>query len=216
MIAHNTRRASLIAVAIGMALLFVSAWLLVGRFMFAQYQQNQLVGPASSSSLSLVAPHGSQSSPLVLVRDPKPGEYFGVLRIPRLGETWAKGISEGTTASNLDHFGVGHYKETPFPDQEGNFALAGHSGNRWMPFEYLDSVQVNDEIYVETLDARYEYIVRETKIVDPFAVEVVRKLPKSKGSTGAKQWVTLTTCTGSDDEDLRLIVHGELVQKVAV
>jgi sortase A len=216
MIATNTRRASLIAVAIGMALLVVSAWLLFGRFMFAQYQQNQLVGPASSSSLSSVAPHGSQSSSLALVRDPKPGEYFGVLKIPRLGESWAKGISEGTSPSNLDRYGVGHYAKTPFPDQEGNFALAGHSGNRWMPFEYLDSVKINDQIYVETLDARYEYVVRETKIVDPYAVEVVRKLPKSKGSTGVLHWVTLTTCIGSEEEDLRLIVHGELVAKVAV
>jgi len=85
-----------------------------------------------------------------------------------------------------------------------------------MPFEYLDSVKINDQIYVETLDARYEYVVRETKIVDPYAVEVVRKLPKSKGSTGVLHWVTLTTCIGSEEEDLRLIVHGELVAKVAV
>lgn len=31
------------------------------------------------------------------------------------GETWAKGISEGTSPSNLDRYGVGHYQETPFP-----------------------------------------------------------------------------------------------------
>lgn len=216
MIANKTRKVSLAAIAAGVALLGVAAWFLFGKFIFAQYQQNQLVGPASPGSLSSTAPHGSQASNLVLVRDPKPGEYFGVLRIPRLGETWAKGISEGTSPSNLDRYGVGHYQETPFPNEEGNFSLAGHSGNRWMPFEYLESVKINDKIYVETLDARYEYVVRETKIVDPYAVEVVRQLPKSKGSTGAKQWVTLTTCIGSDEEDLRLIVHGELVEKVAV
>ena len=208
--ARSVRTSSLIAMGVGFALLAISAWLLIGRYAYAEYSQPQLIAPNSNGSLSAQDPGRFSADQLTLVRNPKVGEYFAVITIPALGDDWQRGVVQGTSQGVLNRLGLGHYESTPFPDEQGNFSLAGHSGNRWTPFYNLKSVKNGDLIYVETIDTKYEYVVRDIKVVESDQVEVIKSIPRSVNKSNSKNWITLTTCKEDGDKDLRLIVHGEL------
>lgn len=211
--AKSVRLASLIAMGLGVSLLAISSWLLFGQYAVAQYSEPLLIAPPVTGTLSTQEPRGFPDNSPRLVRNPQLGEYFAIVQIPALGKNWQRSVSEGTSAEILDKLGLGHYESTPFPDADGNFSLAGHSGNHWMPFNKLNTVKKGDRIFVETLDARYEYVVRKIKIVKPTQVEVIKDLPKSINKANTKNWITLTTCEEVEGEDLRLIIHGELKKK---
>lgn len=209
----SVRLASLVAMSFGFALLGIASWLLFGQYAYAQYSQPVQFASPVTGTLSTQEPRGFPDNSPRLVRNPKQGEYFAIIQIPALGKNWQRGVSEGTTDDVLDRLGIGHYESTPFPDAEGNFSLAGHSGNRWMPFNKLNSVKKGDRIYVKTLDAEYEYVVRNIRLVKPTQVHVIQDIPKSFNNANTKNWITLTTCEEVEGEDLRLIVHGELEKK---
>ena len=200
------RIVSLTAMAIGVVLLGASAWLFAGRYALTEFQQHQLTEKLSENDN-----HGASISASKLVADPKPGEYFAIMEIPKLGESWRRGISEGTSEGNLNRLGVGHYEGTPFPDEPGNFAVAGHSGNHWTPFAQLDRIAVGDHIYVQTIDSKLEYVVRDLDVVPPEQIEVIKKVPKVSGAMNSANWITLTTCKEVDGKSMRLVVYGQRI-----
>lgn len=203
---RNLRIASLIAVTVGVVVLGLSVWTLVGRFAFADFQQSQLMGKLSTND-----GHGAVIGESKLVENPEPGQYFAIMEIPKLGESWRRGVSEGTSERNLDRLGVGHYEGTPFPTEPGNFAVAGHSGNHWTPFDELDRVAIGDHIYVQTIDSKFDYVVRGLEVVPPEQIEVIKKVPKVSGVTASTNWITLTTCKEVDGKSMRLVVYGQRI-----
>jgi sortase A len=79
--------------------------------------------------------------------------------------------------------GVGHLSDTPMPWSGGNSVLAAHRDTFFRP---LAGIRRNDVIRFTTKDAEFEYIVRDTSIVDPTDVDVL--------APTAVSTLTLITC----------------------
>jgi sortase A len=145
---------------------------------------------------------------------PKRGQHFAIMRIPSLGSDWVRTISEGTTLGILDSLGIGHYLRTEFPGEPGNFAVAGHSGNRWTPFAKYQDVKPGDFIQVETYDSNFTYKVVETVTVDETDMETVYENPSLKSDADGESWLTITTCVTDGPTDKRIAIYAKLVSGV--
>lgn len=154
------------------------------------------------------------------------GDAFGVLRIPRLGQDYARVILEGTSEKVLAQ-GPGHYAGTAMPGEQGNVALAGHRVGKGSPFLELDQMQAGDPIVVETIDSWFVYRVLGDaatgdldadpsgipgqRIVRPTDVEVISPTPDAAESAPASgAYLTLTTCHPEYSARQRLIIHARL------
>jgi sortase A len=95
------------------------------------------------------------------------GKPIGMLEIPRLGLSSV--VIEGDDVAAL-LIGVGHLADTPLPWHGGNSVLAAHRDTFFRP---LAGIRRNDLIKFSTADAEFEYVVKETMIVESTAVEVL-------------------------------------------
>jgi sortase A len=120
---------------------------------------------------------GEPSEPL---RAAKPGTAIGTLEIPRLGLSSIVLEGDDTAALLL---GVGHLSDTPLPWNGGNSVLAAHRDTFFRP---LAGIRQNDVIKFSTADVEFEYVVTETRIVEPTDVAVLE--PTSAAT------LTLITC----------------------
>jgi len=114
-------------------------------------------------------------------------------------------LLDGTGALTLNH-AVGRIAGTAWPGESGNIGIAGHRDSF---FRGLRDVRVGDAIELETPTATNIYIVDQTQIVTPDAVDVL--LPRSTPS------LTLVTCypfyfVGSAPQ--RFIVSASLTQQI--
>jgi sortase A len=109
----------------------------------------------------------SRAESAIPTRTAKRGAPIGVLEIPRLGLSSV--VLEGDDVAAL-LFGVGHLSDTPLPWHDGNSVLAAHRDTFFRP---LAGIRRNDVIRFSTADAELEYVVKETMIVEPTAVEVL-------------------------------------------
>lgn len=120
--------------------------------------------------------------------------------IPNLG--LAERIYAGPTASELNK-GVWLRPNTSNPANESNTVLAGHrftySGQD--VFYHLDKVSINDSIEIHWEGVRYEYVVKEIKVVPPTAIEVEAPTDSAR--------LTLYTCTPLWSAKDRLVIVAE-------
>jgi LPXTG-site transpeptidase (sortase) family protein len=130
----------------------------------------------------------------------KAGEPLGRILVPSIGVD--KVIIEGTGTGDLRE-GPGHWPETPFPGQGGNFVISGHRTTYGAPFLKLNKVQVGDEIDVVLPYAVVEYMVTRTMIVDPKDVESVAQV--------GKEQISLAACHPIYSAKQRIVVQGDLV-----
>jgi LPXTG-site transpeptidase (sortase) family protein len=114
------------------------------------------------------------------VSAPGSGHPIGMLEIPRLGLSSI--VLEGDRAATL-LLGVGHLSDTPMPWRAGNSVFAAHRDTFFRP---LEGIRRNDVIRFATADAALEYVVQETRIVEPTDVDVLA--PTSSAT------LTLITC----------------------
>jgi len=105
---------------------------------------------------------------------------IGQIEIERLGISAI--VSEGTDGRTLRR-AVGHLRETAFPGETGNVALAGH---RDSVFRALRDVETGDRIRITTPDGTFDYEVDWAAVVEPYQIEVVRP---TRDAT-----LTLVTC----------------------
>ena len=147
-------------------------------------------------------PPSQEDPPVVHYSEPTPeqGLAFGVMTIPKIDVEHV--LFEGVDRATLKK-GPGHMPWTPLPGQPGNAVVSGHRTTYGAPFSGLDQLAPGDEILVETALGTHSYVVRESFIVLPTAVEVTD--PKR----GA--WLTLTTCNPKFSARERLIISAELV-----
>lgn len=111
---------------------------------------------------------------------PAPGDPIGLVSVPRLGISSV--VLEGEDQAAL-LLGVGHLSDTPVPWRDGNSVLAAHRDTFFRP---LRDIRRNDVIRFSTADAELEYIVRETRIVEPTDLAVLEPT--------AVATLTLITC----------------------
>jgi sortase A len=95
------------------------------------------------------------------------GKPIGIVEIPRLGISSV--VLEGDDVAEL-LFGVGHLSDTPLPWHGGNSVLAAHRDTFFRP---LAGIRHGDIIRFTTAAAEFEYVVKETKVVEPTDLEVL-------------------------------------------
>lgn len=111
---------------------------------------------------------------------PQPNDLIGTLEIPRL--RLCDPIVEGDGDAALAR-GIGHLSDTPLPWEPGNTAVAGHRDTVFRP---LARIRVGDVIAINTRGQRYEYTVRDTRVVEPSDLSVLQDGPTPS--------LTLITC----------------------
>lgn len=141
------------------------------------------------------------------------GKVFGKIYIPRFGKDYERLVGQGTFQKvTLNKVGIGHYLSSQWPGQKGNFAVAAHRTSHGAPFNKIDTLQKGDVIFVETNDTWYKYEYRQTAIVKPTQVGVIRKVPKGmKGAHKGGSYMTMTSCHPKWSNKQRIIVWLELV-----
>lgn len=99
--------------------------------------------------------------------------------------------------------GVGHLPGSAQPGQRGNLYLAAHNDIFGEIFRYLEKLEPGDEYRIYAGEAKYTYVVREKRIIEPTEVEVM--LPTTEPVA------TLQTCYPYLIDTHRLVIIGNLV-----
>lgn len=133
------------------------------------------------------------------------------LAIPSIGVD-TKVVPVGTKTDDKGHtlwetaaFAVGHHKGSGLPGESGNVVLSGHisSPREGSVFSKLPQVKAGDGIIVSTAERQFLYVVVDTKVVTPDAVEVLDPTDQSM--------VTMITCVPDGVYSHRLVVKAEAV-----
>lgn len=90
---------------------------------------------------------------------PETGEASGLLVIPKISAELA--IVEGTDPDNLEK-GVGHYKGSFYPEENGQIVLSGH---RDTVFRKAGELELGDLLTMKMPYGEYTYEIVGTKIV---------------------------------------------------
>lgn len=86
------------------------------------------------------------------------GEGFAKISIPAFGPDYHYTIISGTNPDELTT-GPGHYPDSQYPGEQGNFAIAGHRVSKGSPFNALDQMNSCDAIIIETQNDWFVYRV---------------------------------------------------------
>lgn len=133
-------------------------------------------------------------------------EYLAVLEIPKLNIK--KGIYPKESSLNKVSKNIEIMKESDMPDKEnGNFILAGHSGNgRTAYFKNLYKLENNDIAYVYYNGGRLAY-----KLVNKYDIQKTGEASIVRNSK--KTTLTLITCKNKTDKQtiyiFELLKEGE-------
>jgi sortase A len=112
---------------------------------------------------------------------PSTGEAVGILSIPRLEKELP--IVEGTDPDDLEK-GVGHYKGSYYPEQNGQIVLSGH---RDTVFRRTGELKIGDSLKIQLPYGSFEYEITGTKIVDQNDTSIITL-------QNEKEELILTTC----------------------
>lgn len=100
--------------------------------------------------------------------------------------------------------GVGHLPGSASPGERGNMYLAAHNDIYGEIFRYLEELEVGDEYFIYAGEAKFRYVVKERRIIEPTEIEVM--LPTTEPVA------TLQTCYPYLVNTHRLVVIGELAE----
>lgn len=128
------------------------------------------------------------------------GEPIGRILIPKIGVDVA--MVESVDKSFLKE-GPGHWPETPFPGQVGNFVVSGHRTTYGAPFFKLNELEAGDQIELDMPYAVALYTVTRVVIVYPDEVDEVRGL--------GREQVSLVACHPIGSAKQRIVVQGDLI-----
>lgn len=132
------------------------------------------------------------------------GEIMGYVEIPQIDVNLP--IYHGTSDLVLQK-GAGHIENTSLPigGMSTHTVLTGHRG---LPssilFRYLNELVVGDVFYIHVLDEVHAYQVRDIRIVEPFAVDLLKIVE-------GEDLATLVTCDPYMLNYNRLLVQGERI-----
>lgn len=139
-------------------------------------------------------------------------DTMAMLYAPRLGDDWAAPVREGVEAEQIDRGGVGRYSTTQYPDEPGNFAVAGHRNTYASMLGRQDELEMGDQLYLMTPgEGVYTFEVVEREVVSPDAMDVLAPVPGDPDVDPDTGMLTLTTCHPMYSNAERLIHHAEIV-----
>lgn len=144
------------------------------------------------------------------------GDVEGIMYIPKFGSDYEHSIEYGTSLTKvLDKGAFGHYENTAYPGEVGNFSTAAHRQTYGAPMRDVDELKAGDPIIVGTKDAYLVYYVSASYVVPPGDVEVVAPVPKQPGQQATERLMTITTCHPPFVSDKRWIIHAKFDHWVA-
>ncbi len=141
---------------------------------------------------------------------PANGKTFGIIYIPRFGDTYSRPLAEGTSIDVLDTLGLGHYGSTAMPGEVGNFAVAGHRQTHGAVLDNIHTLTPGDKIYIQTKDAFYTYAFRNEEIVLPSRTDVLLPVPTQPGVQPKESLLTMTSCNPRFGSQERIIAYSVL------
>ena len=155
--------------------------------------------------------------------EPEPlelGDAYGILRIPRFGESWERIVIEGTDPEDLKD-GPGHYLDSVDPGQLGNFAVAAHRSGHGEPFGRFAELREGDVVEIETIDGVFRYELDDApggdadgNVIEATELWVVDPVPGEPAETEPSEArLTLTTCWPRWGSEKRMYATGVLVDE---
>ncbi|MCY8225543.1 class D sortase [Bacillus haynesii] len=132
---------------------------------------------------------------------PKFGEAAGILEIPKINAELP--IVEGTDADDLEK-GVGHYKGSYYPNENGQIVLSGH---RDTVFRRTGELNRGDQLKILLPYGSFSYEIEKTKIVDKNDTSIITLQHD-------KEELILTTCypfSYIGNAPKRYIIYGKRV-----
>jgi len=145
----------------------------------------------------------------VALPQPKDGQRFGVMHVPRFGADYKVVVAGGVTKPRtLDKGEIGHYPGTAMPGQPGNFAVAAHRTTWGAPFSLIADLRLGDPIVVETEAGWYTYRFRNLEYVTPQSVNVLDAVPQASTTPDGERYITLTSCSPRYSNAERIVAYG--------
>jgi len=143
----------LFIVLVGIILLAVGLW---------QYVDMKFQTEASlKQAKEIISEQHTDTQKKKVENSPPPGmgETVGLLTIPKIKAELA--IVEGTDPDDLEK-GVGHYKGSYFPSEQGQIVLSGH---RDTVFRKLGELKIGDSLNIQMPNGNFTYEITHTKVV---------------------------------------------------
>lgn len=146
-----------------------------------------------------------------------PEDIMGTLYAPRLGSDWVAPVRAGVSSYQIDRGGVGHYLTTEWPDEPGNFAVAGHRNTYSSMLGDQDMLETGDKLYLVGSDGMWIYEVDERKVITPWDTHVLNADPdQENGAEPETGIMTLTTCHPMFSNTERLVHHAEITDFIPI
>ncbi|MBI5878146.1 MAG: class D sortase [Chloroflexi bacterium] len=100
--------------------------------------------------------------------------------------------------------GAGHRAGSTNPGQRGNMVISGHDDVFGEVFRYIGDLKAGDEVQVYSKEAKFTYVVRNRRIVEPTDVSVLQATTEPT--------LTLITCYPYLIDNQRMIVFAQLAK----
>jgi sortase A len=131
------------------------------------------------------------------------GDAVGRIRIPRISADFV--MVKGSQPADLRK-GPGVYDQTALPGVPGTTAVAGHRTTYLAPFRHIDELRRGDRITVEMPYATFTYRVEGTRIVDPDALWILKRVRYDR--------LVLSACHPLFSAAQRIVVFARLARVV--
>ncbi|MEW4057746.1 class D sortase [Bacillus siamensis] len=155
---NKLKHIPLLVIIIGVIVTCYGSWKIVDSHM----KTNQSLEEAKKAAEPVLAKKETNRAALAQRKKefhPKTGEASGILEIPKIDAELP--IVEGTDADDLAK-GVGHYKDSFYPDEHGQIVLSGH---RDTVFRRTGELKKGDRLNVILSYGAFSYKISHTKIV---------------------------------------------------
>jgi sortase A len=130
------------------------------------------------------------------------GRAIGEIEMPAIDKTAF--LVQGTDSASLRK-GPGHYAHTPLPGKRGTVAIAGHRTTHGAPFRHIDDLKRGNRIVLAMPYGTFTYRVQRTRIVDPNATWILRKVGYNR--------LVLSACHPLYSAAQRIVVFARLVSR---
>jgi sortase A len=112
-------------------------------------------------------------------------------------------IAEGDDWEALKK-GAGHHIGSANPGQRGNLIISGHDDVFGEVFRYIGDLKTGDEIQIYSKEAKFTYVVKNKRIVEPTEVSVLQQTTEPT--------LTLITCHPYLVDTQRMVVFAQLAK----
>jgi sortase A len=199
-------------IAAGLAVLGYVGWQFFGTNVVSHHKQQQVVKETRRA-------WSQGASTTIKSKGLRLEGAEALIRIPRFGKDYIVPVQRGVGYRVLAE-GFGHFSQSAYPGEVGNYAIAGHRVTHGEPLRDMPDLRPGDKVIVETRYRTFIYRLDTdpNKLIVPFtAVWVIRPLPTNpQGGVEPPQrpgqrLITLTTCSELFHTDGRMIAFGHLV-----